>query len=95
MLDQRALIAGLDDYHSALGRQVETVRTEFHDVEMAWRSLDECFQGTAADEFRPIWEAAESRFREYVERSTELGVVLQKRLEHLRNADRPVWPPMD
>ena len=89
MLDMRALIAGLDDYHTALERQVETVRVEFEAVERAWQLLSECFQGNAADEFRPVWEAAESRFHEYVERTTALDQVLLARVDDLRAADRP------
>lgn len=88
MLDARALIAGLSEYAAALERQVEATRSRFNEVERVWRLLSECYAGTAADEFRPGWEATEARFREYVERTTLLRRVLQDRLDDLRAADR-------
>jgi hypothetical protein len=89
MFDMRALIAGLSDYLTALDRQVEVVRARFAVVERIWVLLSECYHGTAADEFRPVWEATEARFREYLERTAALRRALADRLDDLRTADRP------
>ena len=89
MPDMRVLIAGLDAYRMAVDHQVDTVRDGFLEVERAWRLLDECFRGDAADEFRPIWLQTERRFREYVERTTVLTRVLGVSIDDLRRANLP------
>jgi len=88
MLDQRTLLAGLEAYKETLERHVATLHQDFEEVRHGWANLDECFAGNAADEFRPIWETASERFREYVEHTSAILRVLGDRIEKLREADR-------
>lgn len=88
MADTRALLAGLEAYRDSLRRLVSGLRLDFDDVARGWAGLDECFAGNAADEFRPIWEGASQRFRDYVDHTTAILAVLDRRIESLREADR-------
>lgn len=88
MTDMRALLSGLEAYHGSLGRHVVGLQAEFDDVSRAWAALDECFSGNAADEFRPIWEGASGRFRDYTERTTHILRILADRIDQLRDAER-------
>lgn len=90
MADMRALLAGLIDYRDSLARQVKSLEGDFVDVRRVWIVLDGSFAGNAADEFRPIWQAADDRFREYVERTTVILRVLSERIASLEEAERTV-----
>jgi hypothetical protein len=88
MPDMRMLLSGLEEYRGAIDRHLEQVRGEFDEVTRAWMSLSECFEGNAADEFRPVWESASERFRDYVEHSTAIVRILADRIEDLRLAEQ-------
>lgn len=90
MIDQRALLANLEDYHATMNRHLLVVREEFYLVSSAWAELDRCYAGDAADEFKPIWASASQRFNEYVEQSTAIMAALRDRIESLREANHAV-----
>jgi len=90
MADMRTLLVGLTDYRDSLLRHVKSLESDFDDVRRVWIGLDDCFAGNAADEFRPIWQTADDRFKEYVERTTEILGVLNQRIESLEEADRTI-----
>jgi hypothetical protein len=90
MTDMRALLAGLEEYRQSVEQHLEVVHEDFDEVSHYWLALSECFAGNAADEFRPIWEVASQRFREYVERWTAIVRVLGERIDSLRQAERPI-----
>lgn len=87
-MDLRQLLAGLEEYHRALIQQVATVEGEFAEVSQTWLGLSECFEGDAADEFRPLWEQTATWFRDYAERTTAINAILADRIEALRRAEQ-------
>jgi len=88
MPNMRALLAGLEAYQASLQRHVITLGQDFDEVGRGWLNLDECFAGNAADEFRPIWEEASQRFRDYVQLTSGILHVLGERIEKLREAEQ-------
>jgi hypothetical protein len=92
MSDMRALAAGLEEYRQTVERHVLRLRDEFDEVGRYWLALAECYAGSAADEFRPVWEGTRERFREYVEHTTAIVRVLGERIDSLREADRVAGP---
>jgi hypothetical protein len=89
MMDTRALLAGLEAYRDSLDRHVASLHLDFDEVGRAWLNLDECFAGSSADEFRPIWEGTAQQFRDYVDHTSGILRILGDRIESLREADRP------
>jgi uncharacterized protein YukE len=90
MIDQRTLLARLDEYHGSMNRHLLLVREEFERVSTAWAELERCYAGDAADEFKPIWGSASQRFREYDEQTGAIMAALRERIESLREANRAV-----
>jgi hypothetical protein len=88
MLDMRALAAGLEEYRRTVERHVALLQHDFDEVSRYWLLLNECYAGSAADEFRPIWEKTSQRFQEYVARTAVIVRVLGERIASLREADR-------
>jgi hypothetical protein len=82
------LATGLEEYRQTVERCVVQLQREFDEVSCYWLVLSECYEGSAADEFRPIWENTSQRFREYLERTTAIVHVLGERVDSLREADR-------
>ncbi len=88
MADMRGLVVGLDEYRNSMKRHLEALQTEFDSLTLVWQALNECFEGHAADEFRPIWENTSRQFREYTDQGREIERILAERIESLREVDR-------
>lgn len=84
MADTRLLLQGLEEYHASLNRHIIELRTEYQQLEARWYAFSAEYEGESADQFRAGWERTAERFREYIERTSNIAAVLSERIEHLR-----------
>lgn len=88
MADTKALLAGLIEYRTSLRQHLINLRTEFEHLDNRWRSFDSVYSGDAADQFRAYWERTTERFREYVQRTESIVIILDERIEYLTKYDQ-------
>lgn len=89
MVDMSQLLAAMRDYESALNRHQNEVAAAYREVDNAYGRLRGSFDGTAARDFENHWSRTRRSFQRYTEGTRQLGVLLNKRVEHLADADRP------
>lgn len=87
--NSRLLLAALEDYEQALGRQLLTLRDELEPLRRSWAAFSAVYEGTAAEHFRLGWLRTERMLEEYLLTAGRLQPVLRERLEALRAADQP------
>jgi uncharacterized protein YukE len=88
VVDTRALLTGLEDYLASLNRHIEDLRAEYAHLEMMWRRFASVYDGEAADQFKEGWARTAQRFRDYIDQTDGIKVVLEGRIEALREVNR-------
>ncbi|MBK9926324.1 MAG: WXG100 family type VII secretion target [Anaerolineales bacterium] len=88
MADTRVLLSGLEEYHRVLGMHLSKLTAEFQQLDNTWRNFSAVYEGEAADQFREGWIRTTQRFQEYIEQTQKISMVLNERIEHLREANR-------
>ncbi len=87
--DSRLLLAALEDYDTALARQMATLRGELDQIQRSWAAFSAVYEGTAAENFRAGWLRTERMIGDYLATGARLQPVLRERLAALRETDRP------
>jgi uncharacterized protein YukE len=77
------LRVNLDAYQRSLEKQVTNLRTDFHDLDLAWQALNSCYGGTSAEEFQQAWSETAEWFQQYIQCVTAMAIELRTRIEHL------------
>lgn len=88
MADTRALLIGLTEYRDSQRRHLVQARTDFEALERRWYSFSAVYDGDGADQFRAHWGRTVAQFQEYVERTEKILLVLDERIEHLREVNK-------
>lgn len=88
MADTRALLSGLEDYLASMNRHIEAVRSEYAHLENMWRRFAQVYEGEAADQFKEGWARTAHRFRDYLDHTEKIRMVLEGRIHALREANR-------
>lgn len=89
MTDITRLATLLGDYTASLDGHLGRVREEFDQLHRAWRALSDVYEGTAADQFRSVFEATAARMRAYEQDATGLLGVLRGGVDNAHQLDRP------
>ena len=87
-VDTRILLQGLDDYSRVLEHHSSQLKIEFNQLDSKWRQFSTSYEGEAADQFRAGWIRTTQNFRDYIEQSERIRLLLRERIEALRDADR-------
>lgn len=88
MADMRVLLTGLEEYQESLTHHINQVRDDFQMMENRWHALNSVYEGTAADDFRHHWMRTVESFQEYINQTQQISIILQERIEALREADQ-------
>ncbi len=88
MADSRVLLAGLEEYRRVLERHLSQLTAEYQLLESNWRQFNAVSEGDYADQFRGGWMRTSQRFQEYIEQTQQINIVLNERIEHLRQLNR-------
>lgn len=76
---------GLTDYNSSLERHLLLLKVDFDNLNEFYSQLAAEYEGTAAEQFKTMWEQTEAWFESYMELSGQLSATLDDRIENLKN----------
>lgn len=86
--DTKLLLSGLEAYLESVNRHIESLKEEYQHLDNTWRRFSACYEGEAADQFREGWLRTADRFREYMEGADRIRIILDERVDALREANR-------
>lgn len=88
-VDTRILLNSLKAYRKSLERHLNNVQAEFDALQARWYAFDAVYAGDAAEEFKKGWALTTANFQEYLSRVQAISKMLDGRIEHLEDANRP------
>lgn len=88
MVDTRALLAGLEQYHDSLNKHLADLKSKYQEVENSWHRFSGVYEGDAADQFRANWLRTEANFQEYIEQTQKISKMLDERIRELRKVNQ-------
>lgn len=77
------LRTNLDAYQRSLENRVNQLGTDYHDLDLAWQGLNNCYGGTSAEEFQQAWSETAEWFQHYIECTTAMAIELRARIDQL------------
>ncbi|EDX77422.1 hypothetical protein MC7420_559 [Coleofasciculus chthonoplastes PCC 7420] len=86
--DTRILLAGLQDYRKSLEKHLTQLRSEYQQLENKWRAFNAVAEGDYADQFRGGWLRTEAQFKDYINQSEKIKVLLEERISGLIDLNR-------
>jgi hypothetical protein len=89
VVNTKILLARLEEYQLSLRSHLDQVRYDFKDLERRWHFFSSIYEGDAADQFRAGWNRTTAGFESYVSQSQRISEFLEKRIEALRETNRP------
>jgi uncharacterized protein YukE len=87
-IDSRLLLSGLEEYSRVLDRHSVYLKMEFGNVDNHWAQFSSVYEGEAADQFRAGWLRSTQNFQEYITQTDRIRMLLEERIEALREANR-------
>ena len=88
MADSRLLLQGLQDYHQLLERHVIELQAEYDSLLRIWSAFSSVYEGDAADQFKAGWMRTDLNFKDYINATRKISMMLEDRIEALRDANR-------
>jgi WXG100 family type VII secretion target len=89
MADVTRLLQALESYSRQVHSHRRQVSGVFTDMSAAVKQLQSHYEGQAAREFLGHWQHTLRAFDSYISGMDSVGSLLDERVEHLRQADRP------
>jgi len=86
--DTRILLAGLKEYQKSLERHLGQLTSEYNQLENRWRAFSSVAEGDYADQFRSGWMRTDARFKDYINQSEKIKVLLSERISDLEDVNR-------
>jgi hypothetical protein len=83
------LLVGLIEYRDSLERHLTLLSPEYDRLTNRWRAFSSVAEGDYAEQFRAGWLKTGSRFQDYINRSTQLKAMLDRRIANLETLNRP------
>lgn len=87
--NSQALLVGLIEYRDSLERHLSRLTPEYDRLSNRWRSFSSVAEGDYAEQFRAGWLQTGSRFKDYLNRSTTIKAMLDRRIADLEALNRP------
>lgn len=87
--DSQALLIGLIEYRDSLERHLARLTPEYDRLATRWRSFSSVAEGDYAEQFRNGWLQTGSRFEDYINRSSLIKAMLDRRIADLEALNRP------
>lgn len=88
MANSTILLRLLEDYSRVLERHSDSLKIEFNSLDSRWQQFSGVYEGEAAEQFRAGWIRTTHNFEEYIEQTERIHLLLEERIEALREADR-------
>ena len=81
--DTIVLLKGLKEYYNSLEKHLQQLRSKYQQLEVSWRGFNTVAKGDYADQFRSGWLRTEARFRDYIQQSEQIKVLLKECIQTL------------
>jgi hypothetical protein len=81
--DTRILLQGLKEYFASLETHINQLNSEYQQLENSWLKFNSVAQGDYADQFRGGWLKTQANFRDYINQSLKIKVMLEERINFL------------
>lgn len=87
--NSQTLLIGLIEYRDSLERHLSRLSPEYDLLATRWRAFSSVAEGDYAEQFRGGWLKTSSRFEDYINRSTQIKAMLDRRIADLEALNRP------
>lgn len=88
-INQDHLLAGLQAYSLSLDKHLQSLTSEYTQLDQHWIAFSSVYEGNAADQFRYNWLRTKHNFEEYMNATQRISQLLNERIDALIDVTRP------